>query len=115
MSEKNLVTTREKNAIIGREEISVNEQNFSDFNKVWINGIIEEEFEYSHEVLWEKFYKTRVRVTRLSGTEDCVPIVVSSLLMKNILNGGLKGKFVEVGGQFRSYNREGEHGQIHLD
>lgn len=116
MSEKSLsVTTRDNNVIIRREAISGNEKIFSEFNKVWVSGIIEEEFEYSHEVWWEKFYKTRVRVTRLSGTEDCVPIVVSDLLMTNILEGSLKGKYVEVGGQFRSHNKLGEDGRKHLD
>lgn len=114
MSEKRLVTTRDDNIIIRREAIYGTKKIFSEFNKAWISGIIEEEFEYSHEVWWEKFYKTRVRVTRLNGTEDCVPIVVSDLQMTNILEGSLKGKYVEVGGQFRSYNKLGEDGRKHL-
>lgn len=116
MSEKSLsAITQDNNVIIRREEISSNEKIFSEFNKVWVSGIIEEEFEYSHEYWWEKFYKTRVKVARLSGTEDCVPIVVSNLLMNNIFEESIKGKYVEVGGQFRSYNKVREDGRRHLD
>lgn len=113
MSEKS-VETREMGCVMGREEILNNPTNFSDFNKVWISGFIEEEFEISYERLWEKFYKTRVRVARLSGTEDYVPIIVSDLLLTNILGNRLKGSYVEVGGQFRSYNRKGQDGRRHL-
>lgn len=116
MSEKSLsVATRENNVIIRQEENYGKANIFSEFNKVWVSGIIEENFEYSHEVLWEKFYKTRVKVPRLSGTEDCVPIMVSSLLMENILEKSMKGKYVEVGGQFRSHNKPDEDGRKHLE
>ena len=114
MSENSLAR-RENNVIVRREAISGNEKLFSEFNKVWVSGIIEEEFEFSHEVLWEKFYRTRVIVTRLSGTDDFVPIVVSDFLMTNILKKTLKGKYVEAGGQFRSFNKMGEDGRKHLD
>ena len=105
------VVRRENNVITRMEEISTVEKLFGEFNKVFIRGRIEAEFEYSHEVMREKFYRTRVIVKRLSGTEDFVPIVVSDLLigrerMKNLL----KGKWVEVAGQFRSYNKKGEDG-----
>ena len=110
------VVRRENNVITRMEEISTVEKLFGEFNKVFISGRIEAEFEYSHEVMREKFYRTRVIVKRLSGTEDFVPIVVSDLLigrerMKNLL----KGKWVEVAGQFRSYNKKGEDGRNHLE
>lgn len=114
MSEKNLETTRDNNVII-RQEAIFDKNIFGEFNKVWVSGIIEEEFEYSHEIWWEKFYKTRVRVARLSGTEDFVPIIVSDLMMTSILDGSLKGKYVEVGGQFRSHSKLGEDGRKHLE
>ena len=114
MSENSLAR-RENNVIARQEEISGNEKLFSEFNKVWVSGTIEEEFEFSHEVLWEKFYRTRVIVTRFSGTDDFVPIIVTDLLMANIFKKTLKGKYVEVGGQFRSFNKMGEDGRKHLD
>lgn len=114
MSE-NSVTKRENNIIVAKEEVSANQKIFTEFNKVWISGRIEEEFEFSHEVLWEKFYKTRVVIPRLSGVEDYIPIIVSDLLIGNILNKPLRGVYVEVGGQFRSYNRFGKDGKKHLE
>ena len=116
MSDETRVTLRESNVITRREEKSAAEKLFSEFNKGFVSGRIEAEFDYSHEVLWEKFYWTRVRVERLSGTEDFVPIVVSDLLIgRERLKRSLKGKWVEVAGQFRSYNRLGEDGRKHLD
>lgn len=116
MSDETGVARRENNVITRREENSPTEKLFSEFNKVFVSGRIEAEFDYSHEVLWEKFYRTRVRVERLSGTEDLVPIVVSDLLIgRERMKTSLEGKWVEVAGQFRSYNKLGEDGRKHLD
>lgn len=113
MSEKSM-ERREFGDLIKREEILNNPNNLSDSNKAWISGFIEEDFEYSHESFGERFYKTRVRVTRNSGTEDFVPIVVSDWRVTNISEIKLKGKYVEIGGQFRSDKRMGEDGKKHL-
>ena len=116
MSDETGVARRENNVITRREENSLTEKLFSEFNKVFVSGRIEAEFDFSHEVLWEKFYRTRVRVERLSGTEDLVPIVVSDLLIgRERMKTSLEGKWVEVAGQFRSYNKLGEDGRKHLD
>lgn len=116
MSDETRVTIRENNVITRQEENSPTEKLFSEFNKVFVSGRIEAEFEYSHETFWEEFYRTRVRVERLSGTEDLVPIVVSNLLIgKDRMKKSLEGKWVEVAGQFRSYNKLGEDGRKHLD
>ncbi len=116
MSDETRVARRENNVITRQEENSGTERLFSEFNKVFVSGRIEAEFEYSHEVLWEKFYRTRVRVERLSGTEDLVPIMVSDLMIgKEMLKKSLEGKWVEVAGQFRSYNKLGEDGRRHLE
>ena len=116
MSDETGVARRENNVITRREENSPTEKILSEFNKVFVSGRIEAEFDFSHEVLWEKFYRTRVRVERLSGTEDLVPIVVSDLLIgRERMKTSLEGKWVEVAGQFRSYNKLGEDGRKHLD
>ena len=116
MSDETGVARRENNVITRQEENSPTEKLFSEFNKVFVSGRIEAEFDFSHEVLWEKFYRTRVRVERLSGTEDLVPIVVSDLLIgRERMKTSLEGKWVEVAGQFRSYNKLGEDGRKHLD
>ena len=83
MSEETKVVKREENNVITRkEENSPNARLFSEFNKVIVSGIIESEFEYSHEVYWEKFYRTKVVVERLSGNKDYIPIMISDLLLK---------------------------------
>ena len=116
MSDETAVARRENNVITRQEENSTTEKLFSEFNKVFVSGKIEAEFEYSHEVQWEKFYRTRIRVERLSGTEDLVPIIVSYLLIeRERMKNSLKGKWVEVAGQFRSHNKEGEDGRKHLE
>lgn len=116
MSDETGVAIWENNVITRREENSPTEKLFSEFNKVFVSGRIEAEFDFSHEVLWKKFYRTRVRVERLSGTEDLVPIVVSDLLIgRERMKTSLEGKWVEVAGQFRSYNKLGEDGRRHLD
>ena len=116
MSDETSVARRENNVITRQEENSPNEKLFSKFNKVFVSGRIETELEFSHEILWEKFYRTRIRVERLSGTEDLVPIIVSDLLIgKMRINSSLEGKWVEVAGQFRSHNKMGEDGRKHLE
>lgn len=97
-----------KEAIMGNEKI------FNESNRAWISGIIQEEFEYSHNVLSKRFYQTKVGVMRLSGIEDCVPIVVSEEQLTNIQKGSLKGKYVKVGGKFCSCDKLGEDGRKHL-
>lgn len=83
-------------------------------NNVYICGKLETELEYSHRIYGEIFYRTRVVVTRDSGTEDFVPIIVPSLLIWDEER-QLKGKWVRVEGQFRSRRRIGEDGQSHMD
>lgn len=108
------VTRRENNVITRKEENSPRKKIFSEFNKVFVSGILDAEFEYSHEVLRKKFYRTRVRVTRFSGTEDLVPIIVSEGLIEQEIESSHEGQWVEIAGQFRSYNKKGEDGRSHL-
>lgn len=116
MSDETGVVRRENNVITRLEENSTTEKFFSEFNKVFVSGRIEAEFEYSHEVMCEKFYRTRVRVERVNGTEDLVPIMISDLLIgREWMKKSLEGKWVEVAGQFRSHNKKGNDGRIHLE
>ncbi len=72
-------------------------------NKVYIYGEIVSEAVFSHEVYGESFYEFFVRVLRLSGQADILPVTVSERLMED---GGLhKGAFISAVGQFRSYNK----------
>lgn len=74
-----------------------------DNNQVSIAGEVISEFTFSHDVFGEGFYILEVVVSRLSNSYDMIPVMVSERLIDVKQN--LKGKFVEVLGQFRSYNR----------
>ncbi len=72
-------------------------------NKVFVAGEIVSDAVFSHEVYGEGFYEFFVRVMRLSGQADVLPITISERL---ILDGMLaKGKQICALGQFRSYNK----------
>ncbi|MBQ3220805.1 MAG: single-stranded DNA-binding protein [Clostridia bacterium] len=72
-------------------------------NKVYICGEIVSEATFSHEVYGEGFYEFFVRVARLSGQADILPVTLS----ERLIQGGMlcKGKTLCAIGQFRSYNK----------
>ncbi len=72
-------------------------------NKVYIMGEIVSDATFSHEVYGEGFYEFFVRVMRLSGQADVLPVTVS----ERLIEGGelKKGKTLCAVGQFRSYNK----------
>ncbi|NLK27133.1 MAG: single-stranded DNA-binding protein [Clostridiales bacterium] len=78
-----------------------------DNNQVSIAGEVISDFTFSHEVFGEGFYILEVQVNRLSNSYDIIPIMVSERLTD--VKQDYKGKFVEVLGQFRSYNRHEEN------
>ena len=72
-------------------------------NKVFIMGEIVSEATFSHEVYGEGFYDLKVKVMRLSGQADILPVTVSERL---ISERDLKvGSTLCAVGQFRSYNK----------
>ena len=75
-------------------------------NKVMLAGEIVAGFLYSHEVCGEKFYFTDVRICRVSGTYDVIPLMVSDRMMD--IEKDYKGCNILVTGQFRSYNKHEE-------
>ena len=82
-------------------------------NRVYLSGEIITEATFSHEVYGEGFYEFYVRVLRLSGQADILPVTVSERLIKgNDLKVGSKLCAV---GQFRSYNKlEGGRSRLML-
>ncbi|NLP33614.1 MAG: single-stranded DNA-binding protein [Clostridiales bacterium] len=78
-----------------------------DNNQVSIAGEVITEFTFSHDVFGEGFYIIEVQVARLSNSYDIIPIMVSERLTD--VKQDYRGKFVEVIGQFRSYNRHEEN------
>lgn len=77
-----------------------------DNNQVSIAGEVISDFTFSHDVFGEGFYVLEVVVSRLSNSYDMIPVMVSERLID--VKQDYKGKFVEVLGQFRSYNRHEE-------
>ena len=77
-----------------------------DNNQVSIAGEVVSEFVYSHDVFGEGFYILEISVSRLSESNDIIPVMVSERLI-NVKNSYV-GMFVQINGQFRSYNRHEE-------
>lgn len=75
-------------------------------NQVTIMGEVASEFEFSHEVFGEGFYMVEILVRRLSNSQDRIPVMISERLID--VTQDYTGEFVEVYGQFRSYNRHDE-------
>ena len=72
-------------------------------NKVYVMGEIVSDATFSHEVYGEGFYEFYVRVMRLSGQADILPVTLSERLIQGAMLG--KGKSICALGQFRSYNK----------
>lgn len=105
-----IATTENFLEVVEKESIK---KLFTEFKKAYICGVIEKDLQFSHETMWDRFYITRVKVARLSGTIDFIPIIVSYKLINDV-KAPIEGKWVEIAGQFRSYNYEGEDGKKHL-
>ena len=71
-------------------------------NKVYLYGEITSEAKFSHEVYGEGFYEFYVKVMRLSGQADILPVTVSERIMTPEMKVG--GTICALG-QFRSYNK----------
>ena len=75
-------------------------------NQVTIMGQVATTFEFSHEVFGEGFYTMEVLVKRLSNSEDRIPVMISERLID--VTQDYEGEYIQVYGQFRSYNRHEE-------
>lgn len=72
-------------------------------NRVCFQGEICSEATFSHEVYGEGFYEFYVKVMRLSGQADILPVTVSERLFQA---GEMRvGNILSAIGQFRSYNK----------
>ena len=92
-----------------REKISVKAKKN---NTVYVWGEMEGNFVYSHTLYGRKFYRARLIVTRFSGTNDFIPIMVSEKLIDT--DHDYSGDYVSVEGEMRSRNRH-DYGKNHLD
>ena len=75
-------------------------------NQVTIIGEVASAFEFSHEVFGEGFYMAEILVRRLSNSQDVIPVMISERLID--VTQDYRGEYVEIYGQFRSYNRHDE-------
>lgn len=75
-------------------------------NQVSIMGQIVSQFAFSHQVFGEGFYLIDVLVKRLSDSEDRIPVMISERLID--VTQDYEGEYIQVYGQFRSYNRHEE-------
>lgn len=75
-------------------------------NRAYLSGYLEEEFTYSHQNYGHDFYKAVIKVPRLSGTEDHIPIIVSdNIVPHRVFSKMKKDEFLEVEGRFTSYTQ----------
>lgn len=82
-------------------------------NRVFLMGEIVSEAEFSHEVYGEGFYELFVKVLRLSGQADVLPVTISERLIRS--NDLRRGSVLCALGQFRSYNKlEGGRSRLML-
>lgn len=71
---------------------------------ILVGYVKEDNFEYSHELNNENFFKFTLEIERTSGTKDYLPIIISEKLIDKKQTYG--GKPVCVIGQYRSYNQK---------
>lgn len=72
-------------------------------NKVYLQGIVETVPMFNHAVKDDEFYGFDLRVARLSGQNDIIPIVIPKRLVE--FYDIKKGDGVALRGQFRSFNK----------
>ena len=83
-------------------------------NQVTVTGMISKECAYDHTMHGEDFYKIEITVSRMSGVDDVLPVLISERLFD--VNEELFGHHVKVTGEYRSYNkREGERTRLILN
>ena len=75
--------------------------NYDNNNVLQLKGKIIEQPTYSHSVLGEGFFETKLEVKRLSTEVDILPVTISERLISGINVGDEVG----IKGQFRSYNK----------
>ena len=81
-------------------------------NKVYLCGKIASKAVFSHEVFGEGFYEFYVKVNRLSGQADILPVTISERLMTPEM---VEGATLCALGQFRSFNKlEGGRSRLML-
>lgn len=81
-------------------------ENLLENNQVTLVGEVATGFQYSHEMFGEGFYTFEVAIERTSNFVDYIPVIVSERLID--INTDIRGCFVCVNGQYRSFNKHEE-------
>lgn len=81
-------------------------------NAAKVSGIIMNEPVFGHEIYGEGFYYFDIQIKRLSDSYDIIPITISERLTD--FSNYQIGRYIEVEGQFRSYNALKEDGTTKL-
>jgi hypothetical protein len=81
-------------------------ENLFENNQVTLVGEVATGFQYSHEIFGEGFYTFEVAIERTSSFVDYIPVIVSERLID--INTDIRGAFVCVNGQYRSFNKHEE-------
>lgn len=71
-------------------------------NKTYISGTLAENVRFAYECHGENFYEFKVRVPRLSGVDDIIPVTISERIMPKDWHEGVA---INALGEFRSYNK----------
>ncbi len=72
-------------------------------NIIHLRGHVCQNLQFGHELFGEQFYTTTLRVPRLSGAEDFLPITISERLLLD--TDITAGSLLCLEGQLRSYNK----------
>ena len=78
------------------------ETNFLENNYITLVGKVTVEKRLSHEIYGERFYVFDLKIPRLSGNADIIPVTISERIITDETL--LEGNKILVKGQFRSYN-----------
>jgi single-stranded DNA-binding protein len=73
-------------------------------NNIQLSGMIVGDIIPSHEIYDESFYNFTLKVNRLSGNYDELPITISGRFIEKLQNISSKSKYIGIVGQIRSYN-----------
>ena len=73
-----------------------------DNNRIVLSGVLEDAPVPDHQVMGEMFYTCMLKVDRLSGVPDYLPLTVSERLLDEEVR---PGAAISIDGQVRTYNR----------
>jgi len=71
-------------------------------NHIGIAGRIYSDFEFSHELYGEGFYRFEIEIFRLSEASDILPVTISERIIN--MSSATVGTWIYIVGQIRSYN-----------